>query len=242
MKIKTLIIEIGIKNLDKIKKEVKHRKIDIIYLSSFLDIVDIIHLENVNIIVLSDFRGIKSTIGYLKMFMTTNPQFKIIILSNEIELNEDIIYYYIQRGADSVISIYNVEEFKNRLLVLFTLINNDNEISQNWCNCTKKVIRFIKDNYHEHNDLVKKMTCAAKYSISAIYHCVKKDTGLSIGEWIKKLRMNGAIELLKFSEFPIKLIYKKIGYKSVQGFLKTFKKFTGKTPKDYRNQIKNLNI
>lgn len=83
MKIKVLIIEIGIKNIDSLKKFLNFKNIEFIFASSFLDVVDTIHLSDIHIILISDFRGIKSTIGYIKMFTTTNPDFKVIILSNQ---------------------------------------------------------------------------------------------------------------------------------------------------------------
>ena len=72
MKLKVLIIELGIKNIKFFKKYIKHDDMNFLYASSFLEVIDILHLDKVHIIVFSDFRGIKSTIGYIKMFKTTN--------------------------------------------------------------------------------------------------------------------------------------------------------------------------
>ena len=74
-----------------------------------------------------------------------------------------------------------------------------------------------------------------KYSESTIYHSIKKDTGISLGGWINNLRINSSVKLLKSSLLPVKIISEKAGYNSIQGFIKAFKKVTGKTPSELRN-------
>ncbi len=233
MKVKALIIEIGIKNLNQIKKELTFKNIDIVYGSSFLDVVDTIHLEKVHIIALSDFRGEKSSIGYLKMFTTTNPDFKIIFLSNNKIVSEDTRCFFIERGAEDFISCYNVDEIKKCFNKIYLRLVSDKQIDNDWSNCTKRAIRYLKDNY-QNKKVIKNISGLVNYSPSTIYHYVKKDTGITVGAWLQKLRINGAIELLQSTHIPIKKISQKLGYGSVQGFIKIFKKQTNKLPSDFR--------
>jgi two-component system response regulator YesN len=233
IKVKAMIIEIGIKNIESIKKKLNVKNIEILYGSSFLDVVDTIHLEKVHIIVLSDFRGIKSTTGYLKMFTITNPDIKIILLSNNKTVSDDIKYYFIERGAESVLSCYDIEGIKKCLESIYINYTNDNDIKSEWKSCTKKAIRYIKDNYQD-KEVLKNVSNIINYSPSTIHHYVKYDTGISVGSWVQRLRVNGAIELLRSTEIPIKKISEKLGYRSVQGFLKIFKKQTNKTPSEFR--------
>jgi AraC-like DNA-binding protein len=236
IKLKILIIEIGIKNIEKIKELVFHKNIEFIYASSFLDVVDILHLDNVHIIVFSDFRKVKSTIGYIKMFRTTNPDFKLIILSNDKKISEDYKNYFIQRGIISVFSCYDIASINNTFNDYYEKIINYNQIKSEWSNCTKKAIRFLKNNYHISSKLLDEISKNIDYSISSIVHLVKKDTGISISNWIQKLRINGAIELLKSTDYPLKYISNQVGYKSIQGFIKAFKKLTQDTPSNFRKK------
>ena len=72
------------------------------------------------------------------------------------------------------------------------------------------------------------------YSASSMYHYVKEDTGKTMGDWLMDMRIKGAKELLISTTFPITYIANKVGYKSVQGFIKAFKKKTGQTPNGFR--------
>jgi AraC-like DNA-binding protein len=233
MKIKVLVIEIGIKNIGSLKKSFKVRNAEIIYASSFLDIVDIIHLDKVHVIIFSNFRGQKSTVGYIKMFKTTNPAFKLIVLSNDKEPLEEEEFFYIGRGADGFVSSFDIA----KLAAFFQKresSSDDGLISEKWSKCTAKAIRCIKNNFHTQGDLLKIVSEITNYSISSISHAVKKDTGESFSEWVQKLRVKGAVELLKSTEYSIKKVSDRVGYKSAQGLIKAFKKTLGKTPASYR--------
>lgn len=234
MKMKVLVIEIGIKNIFQLKKCLKLKDADILFASSFLDVVDIIHLQNVHIIAFSEFRGIDSTVGYIKMFKTTNPDFTLILLSNKKEVAEQLECYYIQRGADSLISCSDIDRINNRFEYHYDSFIKDQIIRDEWSKCTKRAIRYLKNHYHKENNLLNLVSSSINYSISSIVHSVKKDTGLCFSEWVQSLRVNGALELLKSTEYPVKQISNEVGYKSIQGLIKAFKKITGKTPNDFR--------
>jgi len=72
--------------------------------------------------------------------------------------------------------------------------------------------------------------------LSQIYHSVKKDTGKSVGDWARDLKIKKAVELLLNTDMHIIDISRETGYTSVQGFIKTFKKEKGLTPKEFRNK------
>ena len=154
MKIKALVIEIGIKNIKSLKKQLKTNNSDFLYASSFLDVVDIIHLDKVHVILFSDFRGLKSTTGYIKMFKTTNPDFRLILLSNEKKINEEEKVYFIQRGVDTVLSCFDIEKIIKYFSENLSKLLSDDFISNEWSNCTKKAIRFLKNNFQMQSSLL----------------------------------------------------------------------------------------
>lgn len=236
MKIKALVIELGVKNLDKMKKHLNPSNTELRYASSFLDVVDIIHLDTAHVIFLSDFRGVKSTVSYLKMFKTINPVFNLVILSNDRNVTDELRSYYIQRGAEAVISCYDLVTLEKAFAGQYSRLINDNQLMFEWSPCTKKAIRYLKNNYQVASNLINLLFENINYSASNVNHFVKKDTGLSLTDWIQKLRVNGAKELLKNTEFPVKKVSDHVGYRSIQGFIKAFKKFTGKTPSDFRRE------
>ena len=70
--------------------------------------------------------------------------------------------------------------------------------------------------------------------LSAIF---KKDTGRTVSEYIREKRIKHAAHLLATTNLQIQTIALHCGIMDVQYFSKTFKKLTGKTPKEYRESI-----
>lgn len=67
----------------------------------------------------------------------------------------------------------------------------------------------------------------------------KKETGLSISEYIVKERFKIAMELLAKTDLPVSTVAAKVGYTNFSHFAKMFKRYTNVTPQEYRQ--KNMN-
>lgn len=62
----------------------------------------------------------------------------------------------------------------------------------------------------------------------------KKQTQVGFNEYVEKIRMAKAIDLLKDDNENIETIAEKVGYNSVQSFRRAFKRVYGTSPKNYR--------
>ena len=71
--------------------------------------------------------------------------------------------------------------------------------------------------------------------LSAIF---RRDTGKTVSEYIREKRIRHAAHLLTTTQLQIQTIALHCGIMDVQYFSKTFKKLTGKTPKEYREAMK----
>ncbi|MFF2177352.1 AraC family transcriptional regulator [Lysinibacillus sp. NPDC058147] len=69
----------------------------------------------------------------------------------------------------------------------------------------------------------------------------KKEVGISISEYIQQQRIDEAKRLLTFTNYPILDIGSLLNFTDQSYFIKVFKKFTGTTPKQYRNKHINRN-
>lgn len=65
----------------------------------------------------------------------------------------------------------------------------------------------------------------------------KKETGNTLTEYVNRKRIEHAIFLLNSTSMQIQTIAQYCGIPDVNYFTKTFKKITGKTPKEYRDSI-----
>lgn len=232
--INVLVIELGIQNIKDLKKYITTDNCNIFFASSFLDVIDLIYKETIHCIIFSDFRGKDSTIGYIKMFKTTNPHIRLIVLSQ----NEKDFYHnkslYIEKNAD-YISLYNDFTLLNSIInQIYAEINFLEEFNIKWRDLTHKFIKFVRFNY-KNNNIIKEFSRESGYSYTTIIHYVKQDTGRKCNDIINEIRIKNAINLIK-SGYPLKQIGEKVGFTSVQGFIKVFKKITGDIPSKFKKK------
>ena len=64
----------------------------------------------------------------------------------------------------------------------------------------------------------------------------KKETGRTISDYVLSKRLEAAENMLKFSNFPYAEIGAILAFSSQSHFIRTFKKATGLTPREYRNK------
>lgn len=95
------------------------------------------------------------------------------------------------------------------------------------------VIKFMKEHYKQDiklDDLASMTFLSRNYFCS----CFKECTGMTVLEYIQKLRIEEACNLLKETDMKIIDIAEDIGYSDIKFFNKLFRKITGKTPSQYR--------
>ena len=73
----------------------------------------------------------------------------------------------------------------------------------------------------------------SKYYLSALF---KKETGCSIGDYIKIARVERAKVLLASTNINVESIWETVGFSSRSVFGKAFHSVVGMTPREYRDQ------
>lgn len=64
----------------------------------------------------------------------------------------------------------------------------------------------------------------------------KKETGTTFGDYVTRRKLSRAMEILSVSPAKISEVAAKVGYEDVKYFGQLFKKFTGKTPSEFREE------
>ena len=78
-------------------------------------------------------------------------------------------------------------------------------------------------------------------SVSNLSHFFKKNTGVTISNYITSIKLERAKYILLNSDKTIEDIAKSLGYSNATVFIEMFKKNTGESPGNYRKtQIKSL--
>lgn len=102
----------------------------------------------------------------------------------------------------------------------------------------KPALSFITDHYKEKiylDDMAYLCNISAGY-FSKIF---KRETGYNFSNYINKVKVDYAREILETTTDPIISISLDFGYDDCGYFIKVFKKYTGETPASYRKRIHN---
>lgn len=102
---------------------------------------------------------------------------------------------------------------------------------------TEQCLDYINENYHQkiHVDDISEMIGVSKGYLSRIFH---RDTGISIQDYIQKIRVEKAANLLKYSQASLSQISDYVCFHSQSHFGSVFKKYMHMTPKQYRDRYK----
>ena len=101
-------------------------------------------------------------------------------------------------------------------------------------NTIKKIKNIVNEEYSQPLSM---KYIADKMYLNHIYlgQIFKKETGISLNDYINKVRINKAKKLLKESQAMVYEIAEQVGFSDPQYFSTVFKKNTGVSPKEYRD-------
>ncbi len=116
-------------------------------------------------------------------------------------------------------------------LFLPTEKNHDKRVEE-----IKTVLTYIKENYKEKIYI---QDLARQVNMNAQYFCrfFKKSIGRSLMEYINEYRLKQSLRLLKETDLPVTEVCLECGYNNLGNFLRSFKKYTGTTPLQYRKEV-----
>ena len=96
-----------------------------------------------------------------------------------------------------------------------------------------EAVNYMERNYAKTfriDDLVRHMG----YSRARLFDLFRKHTGLTPNNYLTRLRIRKAEDLLKTTDLPIARIGSSVGFPDCSYFSAVFKRYTGQTPEDYR--------
>ncbi|MCT4631678.1 MAG: response regulator [Firmicutes bacterium] len=100
---------------------------------------------------------------------------------------------------------------------------------------SKKIIRYIEDNYHKKISLndIGNIVYMHSTHVSKVF---KKETGINISDYIVNYRIKMAKELLCDPKYKVYDVAYKVGFKGPKYFVRVFKAKTGMTPSQFRKK------
>jgi YesN/AraC family two-component response regulator len=101
-----------------------------------------------------------------------------------------------------------------------------------------KIISFIKNYVNEHYKDAKLEDIAEAVHMNPNYlsQFFKQKTGECFSNYLIKVKMNRAAQLLNDIRYKTYEVSEMVGYSNTKNFTRTFRGYYGKSPKEYRNQ------
>lgn len=168
-----------------------------------------------------------------------------------LELMSMISRAMIEGGLDSRLALLESEKYfrKQKELVtpeeMFLVLNKmvthyiENlfiRSKENHKNLLKEAREYIGDHYQE-PIFIRDIALSVGVSESYLSHLFKENFDYTVIDYLMRVRIEAAQELMKARELPLKDIAEKCGFSSQSYFAKVFKKYFGVTPKLYQNKF-----
>jgi AraC-like DNA-binding protein/quercetin dioxygenase-like cupin family protein len=102
---------------------------------------------------------------------------------------------------------------------------------------TNRIINYLEDNLQENVtfDDVCKYSHLSSTTLKAMF---KEQTGTSVMEFYKSLKIGEAKKFIREGQFNFTEIAERLGYASIHYFSRQFKKITGMSPSEYASSVK----
>jgi len=149
----------------------------------------------------------------------------------------DKVYFEYNRkdvGYLNLIRIYVAE-------IIILLLRRIHELEESTLTANQKtlvreIMEYIQNNY---NIPIRTSEIASNLFFNRNYvsKLFKKETGRSIHEFVREIRMQEACRLLATTRMPVADIARACGFLDLKTFYQFFKKYTGITPKGYRDSV-----
>lgn len=158
-----------------------------------------------------------------------------LILSN-LMTNDEENDYYIYSIEQLVNEYGSFSEMLEKLRALLDEARENKEGEALFTNAAfMRLIRYVNENYR--GDISLTSAANALYmNANYVSQLFKKEAGVTFVHYITQKRLEDAKELLVTTKKPLTDIALEVGFNDTFHFIKTFKKFVGITPGQYRQQ------
>lgn len=173
--------------------------------------------------------------GHYRLFSVYSAQqLYNMIISNQ-QLVKDSQDYYIYSYQQLV---HEYDSFQGMVENLIQIISTSSEIDNEQIDLSNayflKIIKYI-NTYYSENITLKDVAKVVNLNPNYISQVFKKSAGTTFSHYLTNLRITQAKKLLTTTNTSINEISLQSGFNDYFYFLKTFKKYTGLTPSEYRN-------
>ena len=121
-------------------------------------------------------------------------------------------------------------------LLVYLLRNDSGSLNSDTMNPTAYIKEYVLENYMRRISL-SELARELNFSLTYVSLTFKKDTGVSFRDYLARVRMEKACNLLRRTNKTVSEIASRVGYTDDTFFYKSFKKLVGTSPSAYRESF-----
>ena len=159
----------------------------------------------------------------------------IIRVLNELNISIDIYqkeFHELMLSEDLSRAWSYVYEVSNRICERKNYSNDSDEV-----NIGEVLLQYVIDNYSDTNLSLKELAEIFSMPVSSVSKLFKDVSGINFYDYLCRLRMEKAKELLKEIGYDISRIANAVGYDNEYSFKRAFQRCEGVKPKDYAFKV-----
>jgi two-component system, response regulator YesN len=205
--------------------------------------LDFILSQSIDVVLCDIKMPVMSGIELAKELKEKKPKIKVIFLSvyRDFEYAREALVYGVTNYILKPTKYSELAEvFRKVKQELDHDRIDDDEISAgDGCNYNEQIIDLIKDylKVHYRKTTLEEVGKVVHLNPSYISKFFKYKTGENFSDYLIKIRMKKAAELLKIVDYKIYQISEMVGYSNPKNFTRIFKSYFGKSPRQFRNGV-----
>lgn len=164
-------------------------------------------------------------------FFTLGEIYKSAVREDEISRMNDILSFEEEDLDSYCLSLANTIFKEHFYRMILSLKKYENESTENF----SQILQSMKDRVAE-NISVKQLAEESHMSERSFRSMFLKYTGITPKQYLIKVKMQNAAQILQTSDFSINKVSEKLGYSSPFQFSRDFKKFYGVSPNSFRKK------
>ncbi len=164
------------------------------------------------------------------------------IASSVLKLNDrktvisDQMFEEIEKLLSELNRANSSRDMHNIVELLITYVSGAVQNDEAGLTLYNEIVFCVKEHFHENDFNVSKLADYLSMNMSYLSKYFKDNTGIGLLDYINRIRINCAKELLLNNEVSINEVSVKAGFDNVNSFIRVFKKYEGITPGLYQNK------
>lgn len=144
----------------------------------------------------------------------------------------------IYHDIDTCANVDDMKGYISAFLSQLIVRTQEKRESRNGSETVNQIVAYLEQHYMDSDLSLNLLASQFKLSVPYLSKLFKESTEMNFMDCLIQIRMEKSKQLLQDPSLKINTVAERVGYNNPQSFTRIFKKYTGQTPGEYREQHK----